>query len=195
MLQIPGHRFTSPQHVIDDLEGKIDLIIDGGETPIGVESTILDLTRERPIVLRPGGIKIEQLKEIIGDVMIYKQGKVLAPGMYLRHYSPRAKVMLVDDNDDLQVENVRNMACRLCLKVRCVGIIAKDENKDKYKGFYVKSLGSGDDLTSCAANLFSVLREFDKEGVDIIIAEGVKEEGIGIAIMDRLRKAAEVIVR
>jgi len=72
----------------------------------------------------------------------------------------------------------------------CLGIMAKEENKDKYDGFNVKSLGPGDDLTICAANLFSVLREFDKEGVDIIIAESVKEEGLGLAIMDRLRKAS-----
>ncbi|MGR3177391.1 MAG: L-threonylcarbamoyladenylate synthase [Candidatus Anammoxibacter sp.] len=185
---------TSLQHIIDDLEGRIDLIIDGGKTPLGVESTILDLTRERSVILRPGGIEMEKLKGIMGDVMIHKQDKVIAPGMYPRHYSPRAKVMLVENNDDLQAGKVRDLASRLSLKGSRVGIIAKEEHKDKYNGFDVKSLGRGDDLTSCAANLFSVLREFDKEGVDVIIAEGVEDKGIGIAIMDRLRKAAELIV-
>lgn len=185
---------TSMQHIIDDLGGRIDLVIDGGEAPLGVESTILDLTREQPTILRPGGIEMEKLQEIIGDVMINNQDKVLAPGMYPHHYSPRAKLMLVENNDHLQVEKVKGLASRPDLKNSRVGIIAKEENMGKYNGFYVKSIGLGDDLTSCAANLFSVLRDFDKEGADIIITEGVNEERIGIAIMDRLRKAAEVII-
>jgi len=181
---------TDSQHVLDDLNGRIDLIIDGGKSEIGVESTVLDLTQSPPSILRPGGISIERLKEIIRGVKIYKQDKILSPGMYPRHYSPKAKVILVEGNGEVQVEKVRNLASRFDLQDCCLGIMAKEENKDKYDGFNVKSLGPGDDLTIYAANLFSVLREFDKEGVDIIIAESIKEEGLGLAIMDRLRKAS-----
>ena len=181
---------TTAQHVLDDLNEKIDIVIDGGRALIGVESTILDLTQNPPVVLRPGGVSMEKLKKVVKGVEIYKQDKILSPGMYSRHYSPKAKVMLVEGNGKIQVEKVKNLASRLNSQGCSLGILVKEENKDKYDGFNVKPLGPGDDLTICAANLFSVLRNFDKEGVDIVIAESVKEEGLGLAIMDRLRKAA-----
>ncbi len=181
---------TTAQHVLDDLNEKIDIVIDGGKTLVGIESTILDFTQNPPVILRPGGVSIEKLKKVINEVKIYKQDKILSPGMYSRHYSPKAKVMLVEGNGKIQVEKVKNLASRLNSQGCSLGILVREENKDKYDGFNVKSLGPGDDLTICAANLFSVLRNFDKEGVDIVIAESVKEEGLGLAIMDRLRKAA-----
>lgn len=181
---------TTAQHVLDDLNEKIDIVIDGGRALIGVESTILDLTQNPPVVLRPGGVSIEKLKKVVKGVEIYKQDKILSPGMYPRHYSPKAKVMLVEGNGNAQVEQVKNLASRFNLQDLSVGILAKEENIDKYNGFKVKSIGQGNDLAVCASNLFSVLREFDKEGVDTIIAEGVKEEELGLAIMNRLRKAA-----
>ncbi|MBU0897181.1 MAG: threonylcarbamoyl-AMP synthase [Candidatus Omnitrophica bacterium] len=181
---------TTAQHVLDDLNEKIDIVIDGGRALIGVESTILDLTQNPPVVLRPGGVSIEKLKKVVKGVEIYKQDKILSPGMYPRHYSPKAKVMLVEGNGNVQVEKVKNLACRFNLQELSVGILAKEENVDKYNGFKVKSIGQGNDLAVCATNLFSVLREFDKEGVDIVIAESVKEEELGLAIMNRLRKAA-----
>lgn len=185
---------TTAEHVLDDLWEKIDLVIDGGKALVGVESTILDLTQNPPVILRPGGVSIERLKKVIKGVKIYKQDKILSPGMYPRHYSPKAKVMLVEDNGNVQVEKVKNLASRFNSQGCFLGILAKEENADKYNGFKVKSIGQGNDLAVCAANLFSVLREFDKEDVDIIIAEGMKEEGLGLAIMDRLRKAAGVIL-
>ena len=132
---------------------------------------------------------MEELDKVIKGVKIYKQDKILSPGMYLRHYSPTAKVMLVEGSGDVQIEKVKNLASRFKLEKLSVGILAKEEHSDKYDGFRVKTIGPEEDLTVCAANLFSVLREFDKEDIDIIIAESVKEEGLGIAIMDRLRKA------
>jgi L-threonylcarbamoyladenylate synthase len=186
---------TTAQHVIDDLMGRIDMIIDGGKTQVGVESTVLDLTQSPPYILRPGGVSIEELKKIVKEIKLFKQkDKILSPGMYPYHYSPKAKVILVEGKGASQVEKVRNFASRFDLQKCSVGILAKEENKDKYDGFNVKSLGPGDDLITCAANLFSVLREFDRQGVDIIIAEGVREEGLGTAIMDRLRRAAGVIL-
>ena len=133
---------------------------------------------------------MEKLRKVVKGVEIYKQDKVLSPGMYPRHYSPKAKVMLVEGNGNVQVEKVKNLASRLNSQGHSLGILAKEENTADYNGFKVKSIGQGNDLGVCATNLFSVLREFDKEGIDIIVAEGVKEEGLGLAIMDRLRKAA-----
>jgi len=181
---------VNSQHVIDDLDGKIDMIIDGGKTRVGVESTVLDLTQNIPSILRPGGVSIERLKEVIEEIKICKSDKILSPGMYPRHYSPKAKVMLVEGNGKIQVEKVKNLASRFNSQGCSLGILAKEEHSNKYDSFKVKTIGPEKDLTIYAANLFSVLREFDKEGTDIIVAEGVKEEGLGLAIMDRLRKAA-----
>lgn len=181
---------TCSQHVREDLDGRIDLIIDGGKTSLGLESTILDLTQNPPSILRPGGVSRERLAEIMGEVRFYKPAKILSPGMYLHHYSPRAKVMLVEGEGRFQVEEVHNLSSRLNSPNHRLGIIAKEENKDEYGEFKVKSLGRGDDLITCAANLFSLLREFDREGIDTIIVEAVEERGLGLAIMDRLRKAA-----
>ncbi|MBU4311973.1 MAG: threonylcarbamoyl-AMP synthase [Candidatus Omnitrophica bacterium] len=181
---------TTAQHVLEDLDGRIDVIIDGGKTTVGVESTVLDLTQDVPSILRPGGVSIERLRQIIKDVRSYKPGKILSPGMYPRHYSPKAKLLLVKGNGKVNVEKIRNLALEFNLQGYRIGIMVKEENKDKYNGFNIKLLGSEHDLPACAANLFFVLREFDKQGADVIIAENVREEGLGLAIMDRLRKAA-----
>lgn len=180
---------TTAQHVLDDLDGKVDLIIDSGNTNIGVESTIVDLTQAPFCVLRPGGIGIEELKRLIPQVELYKKDNILSPGMYPRHYAPKAKIILVEGNGKTQVEKVKDLAQDFDMQGYRFGILAKYENRNKYGDFNVKLLGPGDDLVSCAANLFSVLRDFDKDQVDVIIAEAVKEEGLGLAIMDRLRRA------
>lgn len=180
---------TTAQHVLEDLDGKIDLVIDGGNANIGVESTIVDLTQEPFCILRPGGIGIEELKRFIPQVELYKKDGILSPGMYPRHYAPKAKIILVEGNGKAQVDKVRKVVYEFDMQGYRLGILAKYENRDRYKDYNVKSLGSGDDLVSCAANLFSVLRDFDRDKVDVIIAEAVKEEGLGFAIMDRLRRA------
>ncbi|MBU4252264.1 MAG: threonylcarbamoyl-AMP synthase [Candidatus Omnitrophica bacterium] len=180
---------TTAQHVLEDLDGKIDLVIDGGSTAIGVESTIVDLTREPFCILRPGGIGIEELRRIIPQIEFYKKDGILSAGMYPRHYAPNAKVLIVEGNGKIQVEKVKDLAREFDLQGYHFGILAKFENKDRYGDFNVKLLGPGNDLVVCAANLFSVLRDFDRDKVDVIITEAVKEEGIGIAIMDRLHRA------
>jgi L-threonylcarbamoyladenylate synthase len=180
---------TTAQHVYDDLNGRVDLILDAGKTSIGVESTILDLTQTPFRILRPGGVSLESLRTIVSDIEPYEGNKILSPGMFKRHYSPKAKLILIDGNGKTQVDRVRELAADFYLQGYPFGIMAKEENTGEYKDFKVKNLGAGDNLTECAANLFSVLREFDREGVSVILAEGVKEEGVGEAIMDRLRKA------
>ena len=183
---------TTAQHVVDDLGGKIEMIIDGGKTKVGVESTVLDVTVEPVLLLRAGGISVEKLKEIVGQV---KKSKELeegfrSPGMLNSHYSPRAKLILVEKKVDAQVEEIHRLASNYIAQGLKVGIMAKEENQNKYNGFEVKVIGKGSELDVCATNLFSTLRSFDKEGFEIIIAEGLEEHGLGLAIMERLRKAA-----
>ncbi|MDP2831541.1 MAG: L-threonylcarbamoyladenylate synthase, partial [Candidatus Omnitrophota bacterium] len=148
---------VTAQHVLEDLNGRIDVAIDAGKVDIGIESTILDITRNPFCILRPGGVAIEQLKRIIPDVEVYRQNKILAPGMNLRHYSPKAKLILIEGNGKTQVDRVRELAADFNLQGYPFGIMAKEENKEKYKDFKVKTLGAGNNLTECAANLFSTL--------------------------------------
>jgi L-threonylcarbamoyladenylate synthase len=183
---------TTAQHVADDLVGKIEMIIDGGKTKVGVESTVLDVTVEPVRVLRAGGISVEKLKEVVGQVRISKELKegFRSPGMLNSHYSPQAKLILVEKKGDVQVEEVRRLASKYMAQGLKVGIMAKEENQNKYDKFEVKVIGKGTELEICAANLFAILRSFDKEGFEIIIAEGLEEHDLGLAIMERLRKAA-----
>ncbi len=182
---------VTAEHVLEDLEGKIDLILDAGKTRVGVESTILDLTQTPFRILRPGGVSLESLRTIIPDIEPYQGDKILSPGMFKRHYSPKARVILVEENGKAQIDRVNAIASEFARQGYGVGIMVKEENKDKYNGdFNIKILGQAKNLSVCAANLFTALRSFDKDGTQVIIAEGVKEEGLGAAIMDRLRKAA-----
>jgi len=183
---------TTAQHVADDLDGKIEMIIDGGKTKVGVESTVLDITTRPVNVLRAGGISVEKLKEVIGQIKISKELEegFRSPGMLNSHYSPQARLILVEKNGETQAEEVRRLASEYKAQGFKVGIMAKEENQDKYYGFEVKVIGKGTELEICAANLFAILRSFDKEGFEIIIAEGLEEHDLGLAIMERLRKAA-----
>ena len=183
---------TTALHVADDLDGKIEMIIDGGRTKVGVESTVLDVTTEPAQILRTGGISVEQLEEIVGQVIINKELErgLRSPGMLSSHYSPKAKLILVEGDKDIQVADVLGYALKCKERGLKFGIMAKEENQEKYHGFQVKIIGKGSELKNCAANLFNILRSFDKEGFEVIIAEGLEDRGIGLAIMERLRKAA-----
>ncbi len=183
---------TTAQHVADDLDGKIQMIIDGGKTKVGVESTVLDITTRPVRILRAGGISVEKLKEVIGQVKISKELEegFRSPGMLNSHYSPQARLILVEEKGETQIEKVRQLAFEYKAQGFKVGIMAKEENQNKYDRFEVKVIGKGSELDVCAANLFATLRSFDKEGFEIIIAEGIEEHGLGLAIMERLRKAA-----
>ncbi|MGB2783149.1 MAG: L-threonylcarbamoyladenylate synthase [Atribacterota bacterium] len=183
---------TNAQHVEDDLGGKIEMIIDGGKTRVGVESTVLDVTVKPVQVLRAGGVSVEQLMKVTGKVKVSKELErgFRSPGMLNSHYSPQARLILVEEKEDVQVEEVRRLASKYKAQGLKVGIMAKEENQNKYNGFEVKVIGKGTELEICAANLFSTLRSFDKERFEIIIAEGLEEHDLGLAIMERLRKAA-----
>ena len=190
---------TNAQHVFEDLNGRIDAILDSGPTNIGVESTVVDLSVDPPMVLRPGGTPFEALKKVLGDVKLHPfvqaeqelpMEKIRSPGMKHKHYAPKAEVILVEGNVPAVIEKVKELSKSYRLKGAKVGILATDETQTAYKADVVKSLGSRFNLAIVAQNLFRLLREVDAENVDVIIAEGVPSEGLGLAVMNRLRKAS-----
>jgi L-threonylcarbamoyladenylate synthase len=190
---------TTAEHVKQDLDGRIDMILDGGPTSIGVESTVLDLTVDPPQILRPGGTPYEELSKALGKVELHPSAlaekrvtvtKVPSPGMKHRHYAPRAELVLVEGTLEATVKRVQEIADSHKKAGRKVGILATDETEDGYGADMVKSLGARTDSASAARNLFRLLREFDEDEVDVIVAEGVPLEGLGLAVMNRLRKAS-----
>jgi len=190
---------TSAKHVFDDLNGRIDAILDGGSTRIGVESTVLDLSVDPAMVLRPGGTPLEALKEVLGDVTLHpfvvaeketSIEKARSPGMKHKHYAPKAQVIVVEGAVSAVMATVKSLISACWLQDKRVGVLATDETSWAYEADVVKSLGSRRNVDAMAANLFRLLREFDAENVDVIVAEGVPTEGLGLAVMNRLRKAS-----
>jgi L-threonylcarbamoyladenylate synthase len=190
---------TLAEHVLEDLNGKIDAVLDAGPTYIGVESTVLDFTVSPPQVLRPGGTPFEVLKKFVKEVGLHPaavaDGKVVvekarSPGVKHKHYAPRADLVVVEGELSAVFNKVKELAEIYTREGKRVGILATDETEAGYGVGVVKSLGSRNDMTSIAKNLFRLLREFDAEGVDIIVAEGLSMKGLGLAVMNRLRKAS-----
>lgn len=188
---------TRAQHVLEDLDGKIDLLIDGGKTGVGLESTVLDLTGDFPTILRPGGVTHEDLLKTLPRVeydLALETDKAdmvpKSPGQKYRHYSPRAKMEIFSGHLEEVIDEINakiNIYTESGIKV---GVMASDETIDKYNTKNLISMGSRKDLQTIALNVFHVLREFDKLDVDLILSEGVEETGIGKAIMNRMKKAA-----
>jgi L-threonylcarbamoyladenylate synthase len=182
---------TTAQHVMDDLDDKIAGVVDGGETGVGVESTVVDCTGEIPVILRPGGVTKEQLEEVVGKVEVdpsLKEGKGApkSPGMKYTHYAPDAPVYLVDGTRKfLQklVDEKRGEGLK-------VGVLTTEEFAGEYQADIILSVGRRDDLKTVAQHLYDTLRAFNRSDVDIIFAEMFPEEGVGLAIMNRLQKAA-----
>ena len=190
---------TTAQHVYEDLNGRIDVILDAGPTKIGVESTVVDLSVDPPVLLRPGGTPYEALRRVFSDMCLHPfvqaeaelpLEKTRSPGMKHKHYAPNAEVILVEGSVPAVVAKVKELAAFYRLKGVKVGVLATDETQTSYKADVVKSLGSRFNLALVAQNLFRLLREVDAEGVEVIIAEGVPSEGLGLAVMNRLRKAS-----
>jgi len=190
---------TTAKHVLDDLDGRIDAVLDAGPTNIGVESTVLDMTVDPPQILRPGGTPYEVLKRLLTRVELHPVAvaemelsveKARSPGMKHRHYAPDADVIVVEGELSSVVAKVKELIEFYMGKGTKVGILATDETACYYRADVVKSLGSRSDLRVIAKNLFRFLREFDLEGADVIIAEGIPTEGLGLAVMNRLRKAS-----
>ncbi|NPV54578.1 MAG: threonylcarbamoyl-AMP synthase [Firmicutes bacterium] len=246
---------TAAEHVIDDLGGKVDLILDGGPTAVGVESTVLDITVTPPVILRPGGTTPEDIQAVIGEVILpglgarearhgspgspdlapgiaEDQGQdqaPKAPGMKYRHYSPEAEVILFEARTrpgagegrvsgdraggaqagdgamgamGTMVSMIWSVATRLATRGKRVGIMCTDETCGAYARLAdsapmgtrsrldIVSSGTRHDLSTIASRIFALLRQFDDDGADVILVEGVDERGLGFAVMNRLRKAA-----
>ena len=188
---------TSAAHVQEDLEGKIEMIVDGGSVSIGLESTIIDMTVSPPAILRPGEITQEMLEEVIGEIQMGvsnmaddSREKPKAPGMKYRHYAPKGKLVIVEGSLEKEVLAIRKLVEGKLLENVKVGIIATEETFDQYKGGVVKKIGSRKELSTIAKNLYRILREFDQEEVEYIYSESIPVHGIGNAIKNRLDKAA-----
>lgn len=188
---------TTAAHVKDDLDGRIEMILDGGSVDIGVESTILDMTVEPPMILRPGAITKEMLEEKIGEIAIDRtliqaesNQAPKAPGMKYRHYAPEAPLTIVKGEMENVVKAIRQLVYEAEKDNKKVGIIATNETIEQYTRGTVKSIGIREHENSIARNLYRILREFDEEDVDVIYSEAFATEGIGVAIMNRLEKAA-----
>lgn len=188
---------TVARYVIEDLEGRVEMIIDGGEVNIGLESTIIDLTGERPMILRPGFVTEKMLESVIGEVEMDRtvlddhSGQApKAPGMKYRHYAPKGELTVVEGEADAVVDYINERLTRLGEMGIKAGVVATDETAVKYLEGDIKSAGKREDEEAIARHLFKILREFDDDKVQVIFAEAFPAEGVGQAIMNRLLKAA-----
>ena len=183
---------TTAQHVIEDLNGKIPAVLEGGACTVGVESTVISLAGDKPRLLRPGGISLEQLRDIIGEVEVDRAIKekigddvrVSAPGMKYRHYAPKAPVTVVCGDADKTAnyikQNAKSNAGVLCFK----------EYIDIFNGYKCFEMGSKNDVSSQAKRIFDALRAFDETDVNEIWSQCPSDEGLGLAVANRLKKAA-----
>lgn len=207
---------TRVDHVIEDLKGRVDAIIAGGDCRLGIESTVLDMTGPLPTILRPGGVTREDLERVLGEVHLDpaldptgddfgRPGeKPRSPGMKYAHYSPGAEMIIVNGDLAQVVNKIQELRAGFEGEGKRVGIICTDESLKMYEDGeearpasgpgsgrpIIKSLGSRQDPTAIARNLFRLLREFDKSQVDIILCESIDHGQVGQAIMNRLAKAA-----
>lgn len=188
---------TEVESCIGDLSGKIEYIIGGDKSEVGLESTIVDCTCTPLCILRPGAITLEMLREIDEGIYIDKtimskpknDFKPKAPGMKYRHYAPKAPVKIICGDLEKTIAKINEIVQNSMGKKK-IGIMATDETKNKYPCGTVISLGSRKHLDTVGRNLFEVLRSFDAIDVDLILSEAFEENGIGVAIMNRLKKSA-----
>ncbi len=195
---------TRAAHVLDDLNGRIDMVVDGGPTPVGVESTVLDLTVDPPAVLRPGAISVELLRTVvpavqIGAVRAAMGGTepMVSPGLLSRHYAPRAP-MTIYQGEPAAVRQALVAAAREAITAgRRVGVLATTEDARVLSGVpaVIAELGSENDVEGIAARLYAALRELDAAQVDVILTRDVsRDEGLWRAVRDRLHRAAAHVV-
>ena len=178
---------TLGEHVIDDMDGRIDMIIDGGMVGMGLESTIIDVTVNPPMILRPGFITYEMVKEIVPDAK--------APGMKYRHYAPSADYTIYKGDEVKVAEKIIELANEKADEGKITGIITADQHLHMYQGrlnksIKVVSLGDLEKPETVANHLFKALRDFDKVDTEFIFGEAFSEKNVGQAIMNRLTKAA-----
>lgn len=185
---------TNIEDIIDELDGKVDYILDAGMVDIGVESTVIRVVENKVHILRPGKITKEDIEKLGIEVIIEKQimeeykpdEKVMSPGMKYRHYAPNTKCLLVYSKDNIKLIEKINEEIKL---EKNVLVLARTSNLSKYKT--ENKLDMGDTLEEISKNIFSLLRKVDKYNVDLVIIEGVEKQGLGLAIMNRLIRACE----
>ncbi|MDP2976807.1 MAG: L-threonylcarbamoyladenylate synthase [Anaerolineales bacterium] len=202
---------TAAQHVLHDLDGRIDLILDGGPTTIGIESTVLDVTRTPPLILRPGGVSREALEALIGAVELRGEaglspvsgrgpaGKTpqISPGLLDKHYAPRAELILcASPTPARRLEQMGQLAQKFLDEGKKVGLLIADQDRLFFAELpaLIFLLGAADDLAQVARNLFAGMRRLDEQGAEVILARGFGRQGLGLAIDDRLRRAASRVV-
>ena len=196
---------TRAAHVLEDLDGRIDMVLDGGVTEVGLESTVLDLAHGTPTVLRPGAITLDLLRTVVPTVVsrapeVAEAGAAMAsPGLLAKHYSPRAPLTLYEGPPESAIDALAAGACAAIANGSRVGILAPREELDAIRSKigraepppYIDDLGARHNLPEIAQRLYAALRALDSMGVDLILARTVSaEEGLGAAIRDRLRRAA-----
>lgn len=188
---------TKAKYVIEDMMGRIDMIVDGGEVGIGLESTIIDLTVSPPQILRPGYITEEMLEKVLGQVetdtaiLHPDSGQApKAPGMKYRHYAPTGELTIVEGAPEAVSAYINGQTRLDKLAGEKTGVIGTDERLSAYHADVVKSVGSRQDEEGIARHLYTILREFDDEKVTKIYSESFSSDGFGTAIMNRLLKAA-----
>ena len=190
---------TTAAHVMEDMEGRIPLILDGGECQVGLESTVLDLTHGQPTILRPGGITREMIAETLGTEValagsilppLQPDEKALSPGMRYKHYAPKGNVTLVEGGEEAVLREMRER----CLVDRQEGrrscVLCFTEHLEALRDCDPHDIGSRTDDREIAHRLFDTLRQLDHEGMETIYSEVVPPEGVGLAVMNRLGRAA-----
>lgn len=189
---------TEASHVLEDLDGRIAMVLDGGAVGIGIESTIIDLTEATPMVLRPGYITPQMLSDVLEKEVIIDPGiiaaddttKPKAPGMKYKHYAPKADMIIVDGEECAVIEKINTLTEEAHKNGKKVAVIATEKTKTAYAADVVLSIGARDDEDSIAKHMYKILRECDELDVELIYSESYKTPRIGQAIMNRLLKAA-----
>ncbi|UFJ40189.1 threonylcarbamoyl-AMP synthase [Brevibacillus humidisoli] len=190
---------TTAQHVLVDLDGRIAGVVDGGSAGVGVESTVLDVTVDPPMILRPGGITFEQLKEVLSEVTVdpaiaRDTEAPRSPGMKYAHYAPQGELWVVDGEPEPARERMLELLKSASEAGLKTGVLATRETADWWKqqpsAGLVLSCGADGDLSAVARELYACLRRFDEEQVAYIVAQAFPRSGLGAAIMNRLEKAA-----
>lgn len=189
---------TVARYVIEDMNGRIDMIIDGGASDVGLESTIVDLTEGHPMILRPGYVTQRMLEDALNETVLWDRAIIdsncktppKAPGMKYRHYAPKGELTIVEGDKALVIKKINELSNKAKSDGKKTGVIATEENVSLYFADSIKCVGRRGHEEEVAHHLFRILREFDEEEVDVMFSESFDEGGVGAAVMNRLLKAA-----
>lgn len=188
---------TTAQHVIDDLDSHVDMVLDGGNTMIGVESTIVSLVSDVPTVLRPGGVSLEALRDVIPNVVYHPKylaedvNSAPSPGTLLKHYSPMADVIVFrGQNNEAVLSAMRKAIQEAVMDNQKVGVMVLDKDAGYFEDLPITLMGMGKSVDESAVRLFAILRDLDKQEVNKIFVCAPEKTGVGLAVWDRLVRAS-----